>query len=150
MIALVELHAVVCLIAAHFGLYLGRDAVWFIDNSVAGGFMQEQSANADIDAGASCAQLMLAHLNARCWLKYVESDLSWVDGASRAPDAGPFLKSGVSHSMAHSPDLAVDGLALPANSSCSRDSMRVAGLSPSNQKSNWADCASRSSKLIRS
>ena len=104
--------------------------------------MQEQSANADIDAGASCAQLMLAHLNARCWLKYVESDLSWVDGASRAPDAGPFLKSGVSHSMAHSPYLAVDGLALLANILCSRDSMRVAGVSLSNQ-SNWADCASR-------
>ena len=79
------------------------------------GFMQEQSANVDIDAGASCAQLMLAHLNARCWFEYVESDLNWVDGASRAPDAGPFLKSGVSHSMAHSPDLAVDGLALLAN-----------------------------------
>ena len=83
-IAHVEQAAVVATFACVVELFRWRDVIRFIDIFVAlASLAKGRSQDPDLDAGAFATNLVLAHIGARCWLEYVESDSNRSDQASR-------------------------------------------------------------------
>ena len=86
-IALVELAAVVqgtFNVLGQHQEWWGRDAIWFVDNTVALATLTKgNSREPQIAAGVEAVHFALAFMGIRVWFEYVESHANWSDGASR-------------------------------------------------------------------
>ena len=67
------------LLTGHPHILAGRDAFWYIDNTVA-------LSAADMARAAAAIHLAMARANARAcvWFEYIESESNWADEPSRA------------------------------------------------------------------
>ena len=92
-IALVEESAILLAVQELGDQWVGRDVIWFTDNSVVLAAMTKgASRSAAIDEAAVSLQLITARLGLRIWWEYIESKSNWADRLSRERD-DPWLRS---------------------------------------------------------
>jgi hypothetical protein len=83
-IAQVEQAAVVMLLIGHPCVLAGRDAFWYIDNTVAlSAVVKGSSADPDMARAAAAIHLAMAMAGTRVWFEYIESESNWADEPSR-------------------------------------------------------------------
>jgi hypothetical protein len=91
-IAHVEQAALVMVIIGDCYPLQGRDAFWFIDNTVTlSAMIKGTSSEPDIARAAAALHLALAARSCRMWFEYVESDSNWADEPSRELWRSKFL-----------------------------------------------------------
>ena len=91
-IAHVEQAALVMVILGDCYPLQGRDAFWFIDNSVAlSAMVKGTSSEPDLARATAALHLALAAKSCRMWFEYVESDSNWADEPSRKLWESTFL-----------------------------------------------------------
>ena len=72
-------------------IFQNRDFYWYEDNAVVlASLTKGDSRLEDIDSATSTVHLALAHLGARGWFEYIQSDSNWADSASRLLFADPW------------------------------------------------------------
>ncbi len=92
-IAHVEQAAIVMGVLREADWFHDRDAVWFVDNTVAlSAMIKGSSAEPDLARPAAAIHLVLADKRSRVWFEYIESDSNWADEPSRALWASRFLR----------------------------------------------------------
>ncbi len=91
-IAHVEQAALVMVIIGDCYPLQGRDAFWFIDNTVTlSAMIKGTSSEPDIARAAAALHLALAARSCRMWFEFVESDSNWADEPSRELWRSKFL-----------------------------------------------------------
>ena len=85
---------------------VGRDAVWWIDNSsTLGACIKGGSRAEDLDRSVITLHLACAMLGTRIWFEYVESKSNWADGSSRLLLLDPWSSEhGFSMAQVHTPE----------------------------------------------
>jgi hypothetical protein len=91
-IAHVEQAALVMVVMTDCYPLRGRDAFWFIDNSVVlSAMVKGTSSEPDLARATAALHLALAARSCRMWFEYVESDSNWADEPSRKLWESEFL-----------------------------------------------------------
>ncbi len=93
-IAHVEQAAIVMGVFHENSLFRDRDAIWFLDNTVAlSSMVKGSSTEPDLARAAASLHLALAYQRSRIWFEYIESDSNWADEPSRSLWSSSFLRT---------------------------------------------------------
>ncbi len=73
------------MLIGHPQVLAGRDAFWYIDNTVAlSAVVKGSSSDPDLARAAAAIHLSMALSGTRVWFEYIESESNWADEPSRA------------------------------------------------------------------
>ena len=78
------------MLIGHPQVLAGRDAFWYIDNTVAlSAVVKRSSSDPDLARAAAAIHLSMALSGTRVWFEYIESESNWADDPLGLYGAGP-------------------------------------------------------------